>query len=238
MKPLYLLVIPAVILTCALISGVILFRNVANFTNYWQSQNTKEASGDAIVYVALGDSAAQGLGASTPDKGYVGQFAKQLSQKEGRPVHLINLSKSGARIKDVLNDQLPELAKLKPNVVTIDIGGNDIADYQSDKFRDEFSQLLGRLPAGTFVANLPYFGGRTQLPFFGNGQPEQDVLEANLIIAELIAPTSHHLVELHDITKLRNARRIWNYAIDYFHPNNRGYKAWTEAYWATYTAPR
>lgn len=234
MKPLYLLLVPALALIYIIVSGAILFMNVANFSNYWQTQNKKEVPSNTLVYVALGDSAAQGLGASTADKGYVGQFAQQVSKKEGRPVHIINLSKSGARIQDVIKDQLPQLAKLKPDVVTLDIGGNDIADYSSSKFRTEFTLLLSKLPDGAFVANVPFFGGRTQLPFFGSGQTERDVLEANTIVRQLIGSTSHRFVELHDITKSRNGRRVWNYAVDYFHPNNRGYKAWTEAYWVAY----
>lgn len=234
MKPIYLLIVPIAIVAYAVVSGLILYMNVARFTDYWRQRSNKSAPSNAIVYVALGDSAAQGLGATDPNKGYVGQFAQKLSDKEGRPVQVINISKSGARIQDVIKDQLPQLPNYKPDVVTLDIGGNDIADYESGKFRNDFSLLLEKLPQGTLVGNIPYFGGRTQLPFFGSGQAEKDVLEANQIIKELMVDKPYKAVELHDITKDRSGRRIWNYAIDYFHPNARGYKAWTEAYWKAY----
>lgn len=236
MKPSYLLIMPFAIVLYFVASGLMLYMNVAGYQRYWNEQNKKPATADALVYVALGDSAAQSIGARHPDQGYVGEFANLLEQKEGRSVHIINLSKSGARITDVLQDQIPELKKLKPDVVTIDIGGNDIASYDSARFKREFEKLLQELPAGTLVADVPYFGGRTQLPFFGSGEAEKQVQDANRIITDLVKPTTHKLVPLHDITQTHNGRWAWNYAIDYFHPSTRGYKAWTEAFWAAHTA--
>ncbi|MBW3639915.1 MAG: hypothetical protein KY451_08715, partial [Actinobacteria bacterium] len=63
-----------------------------------------------LVYVALGDSAAQGIGASSLQRGYISLVADRLAGSTGRPVQVINLSSSGARIRDVIEEQLPELA--------------------------------------------------------------------------------------------------------------------------------
>ena len=51
-----------------------------------------------LVYVALGDSAAQGIGASTSDNGYVGLVADRLRERTGNPVLGVNLSRSGATV--------------------------------------------------------------------------------------------------------------------------------------------
>src|SRR5665213_2742027 len=67
-----LLVIAAVVLCLALIEVVNLLElkaNIGRYADYWRSQAT--ASGN-FTYVVLGDSAAQGLGASKPQLGYVG----------------------------------------------------------------------------------------------------------------------------------------------------------------------
>lgn len=229
-----LVLVLAIIAGLYLASLLYLAVSVGIFTKYWKDQNNRPTPKGAIVYVALGDSAAQAVGAYTPDQGYVGQFAKRLQASKGRPVKVINLSKSGAKIKDVIDDQIPELNKIKADVVTLDIGGNDIAVFDAAAFKTEFSNLVSMLPAGTFVAEVPYFGGRTQLPFFGAGLPEQNVLAANTIIAEVTKGKSVFVVPLHDISKDRNGRRIWNYAPDYFHPSNIGYKAWTDAFWDSY----
>ncbi|MHB8274889.1 MAG: hypothetical protein ACYDC9_09005 [Dermatophilaceae bacterium] len=62
------------------------------------------------MYVTLGGSAAQGVGASSPRRGYVSLVAEQLSRSTGRPVRVINLSRSGARVRDVVDEQQPRLA--------------------------------------------------------------------------------------------------------------------------------
>ena len=234
MKPIYLLAIPAALVLYAAVSGVLLFRQVAAWRDYWQHRNAEQSSAQALVYVALGDSAAQGIGAARPDQGYVGEFARRLSQQHGRPVRVINLSKSGARVQDVLRDQLPELSRYHADVVTLDIGGNDIASFDAATFRSQWRELLQGLPAGTFVADVPYFGGRSQLPLFGSGRLEQLVQFANEIIRELSADAPVVLVPLHDATKQRNGRAPWNYAIDYFHPSTQGYRAWTDVFWEAY----
>lgn len=226
--------IVGVIAVLYIVSLLLLVLSVARFTRYWKDLAAKPITNKAMVYVALGDSAAQGVGATSATRGYVGQFAKRLSDKEGRPVHIINLSESGARIQDVVKDQLPLLNNYRPDVITLDIGGNDIANFEAPKFKQEFADLISKLPTNTLVADVPYFGGRTQLPLFGSGRAEKDVLIANTIIKELTANTHISIVSIHDATKARNGRRIWNYAPDYFHPNNLGYRAWTDAFWQAY----
>lgn len=214
-----------------LLSLLFLALSVSRYADYWEQQVARPAPKNALVYVALGDSAAQGVGASSPAKGYVGQFAKRLEAKYGRPVQIINLSKSGARIQDVIQDQLPKLADYHPDVITVDIGGNDIADFEATKFKRQFTDLIGKLPKNTIIADIPYFGGRTQLPLFGSGGAEKSVLVANQIINDAAKGTQVVVVPLHKATQQRVGRRVWNYAPDYFHPNNYGYRVWTDAFW-------
>lgn len=217
-----------------IISLLYLVFSVNSFTQYWKEEIAKPAPKDALVYVALGDSAAQGVGAYRATDGYVGQFAKRLGAKHNRPVRVVNMSVSGAKIQDVIDKQLPQLKNYKPDVITLDIGGNDIKTFEAQKFTSEFTELVSQLPAGTIVADVPYFGGRTQLPFLGGGTPEKLVLVANTIIADATKDKPLKIVPIHDISKERNGRRIWNYAPDYFHPSNLGYKAWSDAFWDTY----
>lgn len=224
----------AIIAGIYLVSLLYLVLSVGWFTSYWKEEIQKPAQKNALVYVALGDSAAQGVGAVRPGGGYVGQFAKRLEQKHGRPVRIVNISKSGAKIQDVVKDQLPLLKEYKADVITLDIGGNDIASFNADTFKTEFTDLVAKLPANTYVADVPYFGGRTQLPFFGSGQAEKQVLVANKIITDTVKGKPLRMVPMHEVTKVRNGRRIWYYAPDYFHPNDVGYRAWTDAFWGVY----
>ena len=88
-----------------------LARSSSTHAAYW-SQPQGEAGG--LLYAALGDSAAQGIGASDPQHGYVALLAARLRQASGRPVEVVNLSSSGARIGDVLGDQVPARSSSAP----------------------------------------------------------------------------------------------------------------------------
>ncbi len=66
------------------------------------------------LWVVLGDSTAQGLGASSPLHGYVGQVLNAL-RRTGTPWRVLNLSRSGAQTRHVLDDQLPLLDGLSPH---------------------------------------------------------------------------------------------------------------------------
>ncbi len=95
----------------------------------------------AIRYVALGDSYAYGVGASDrASHGYVGQFAAALTVSARRTVTALDLADPGATSADLIGDyatrgsqgqsQLARAVQLlgagSVNLVTLDIGGNDI----------------------------------------------------------------------------------------------------------------
>ena len=196
-----------------------MYRSLNGYHAYWAER--AKADGE-LLYVALGDSAAQGIGASHPEEGYVGVLADRLATKSGKSVKVVNVSKSGAKIRDVLRDQLPAISSLKPDVVTIEIGANDIASFDAQQFENEFRELVQRLPEGTYVSNMPYFGSRpARRPI---------ALQATEIIEKIMVnQTRVKLVDLQTITKERDSLR--NYAADYFHPNNRAYVNWADAFW-------
>ena len=150
-----------------------------------------------------------------------------MNNKQNRPVKVINLSVSGAKIADVSRVQIPQLKELKPDVITLDIGGNDIKNFDREKFEMEMKTLFDQLPKESVVAELPFFGGRSRL--FAP-QDNRNVIIANEIIGRLAAERNIIVVPLYNETKSRN-QYPWTYAIDYFHPNNLGYRAWADAFW-------
>ena len=59
----------------------------------------------------------------------------------------------------VVDTQLPALNTVgrDADVVTVAIGGNDIRSYDRDTFAAETQRLTAALPAGSYVADAPYF---------------------------------------------------------------------------------
>lgn len=218
-------VLIAVVLVLAAVWAVKLAqvaRSVGANAAYW-AEPRGEAGG--LLYVALGDSAAQGIGASSPDRGYVALLADRLRQSTGRPVQVVNLSESGARIRDVLDLQLPALEALDrtPDVVTVAIGGNDVRAYDRATFAVEARRLTAALPPGTYVADAPYFM---------HGRWERDAAQAARLLRQAAAAHDLRPVALHDALKDQGWRAmLTQFSADWFHPNDRGHRVWAEAFW-------
>lgn len=199
-------------------------RSVRAYAEYW-SEPRGEVGG--LRYVALGDSAAQGIGASAPDRGYVGLIAQCLRDSTGRPVEVVNLSASGARIHDVLDTQLPALDSLGHDVdiVTVAIGGNDIRAYDRDTFAAQTHRLTAALPAGSYVADTPYFM---------HGRWQRDAAQAAALLRASAKQRRLRPVALHDALKDQGWQAMaTQFAADWFHPNDRGHGVWADAFWAS-----
>jgi hypothetical protein len=90
--------------------GVIALRgDCITFASHWDAHNDRAITEAGPLWVVLGDSTAQGLGAPSPMGGYVGQVLAGLQQRTGQRWRVLNLSLSGALIRDVLRDQLPRV---------------------------------------------------------------------------------------------------------------------------------
>jgi acyl-CoA thioesterase-1 len=217
-----------IILALIVLTGIRLFflqRQVAGYREYWQQQAAEQPQQDSITYIALGDSGAQGIGASNPEKSYVGLLEKAIAEEANKPVHTINISVSGAKVADVSRLQIPQLKDLNitgETIVTLSIGGND-AVHRNPNFQTDIDKLFSELPSQTIVSDVGYFGGgryRSRQPYVDQVNPYVYVAakKYNLTVAPL-----------HEITKARNSPL--NNAVDIFHPSNRGYRNWFDAFW-------
>lgn len=187
---------------------------------WWREQEEKPGE---LLYLALGDSSAQGVGASQPHNGYVGTIAAHLRRTTGRSVRVVNLSVSGARLREALATQVPQLAGSTPDIVTVEIGANDIRSFNHARFVKEFNELLAALPPGTIVGEVPCF-------FLGTA--EKNVRLANAIIHRAAREHGFPIAPLYAATKRQGAARVAlnQSSADFFHPNDRGYRVWAGAF--------
>ena len=188
----------------------------------WWRDHAKQPG--EVLYVAMGDSAAQGIGASRPDRSYVGVLARDIRAVTGRSVRVVNLSVSGATVELAVRDQLPKFAKFRPDVVTVAIGANDIAKdrWDPEVFERGIREVFSVLPGHALVANLPFF-------YFPHN--ERKVLLANRILRGVADEFGLTVVPLHTVTRLRGVRRmLTHFADDFFHPNDHGYRIWADAF--------
>lgn len=187
---------------------------VTSFAAGWAAENAIALGGDGPLWVALGDSSAQGIGASHRLQGYVGQLLHQL-RKEDPAWRVVNISSSGARVAHVLDRQLPGLAALEPSLTTCTVGANDLVPTRLTALLVGMEELMERLPAGAVVATLP-LGLRPGKAQAINTLVTTLAPQNGLVVADVCGHTGPP----------------WRYKLssDWFHPNELGYRDWCDAF--------
>ena len=196
------------------------------FAGYWSEYNARVLAepepGIGPLWVALGDSTAQGLGAPGPHGGYIGQSLQELRRRTGQPWRLLNLSVSGSLIRDVLAIQLPQLPAA-PALVTCGVGANDVFYSSPRRLFADLRALLAAVPDGTVMLDLPLpvglWGvvGRAGAPYIT--RINQVIHEIAVERALPVAPVSEHFTP----------PWIGKFSADSFHPSQDGYRDWTRA---------
>jgi lysophospholipase L1-like esterase len=183
---------------------------------WWEKSNERARRADGPLWVALGDSTAQGIGASAPDRGYVGQLLDRLRERDSRAWRVVNLSVTGARLADVVREQLPRVNDAgEPVLVTCAVGANDLIRFGFPRAREALHALIAGLPSGAIVATCP------------QGLFPQRTLELNRIIrAE--APAAG--LRVADVWAHTGPPWRGKYAGDDFHPSDAGYADWCAAF--------
>ncbi len=100
-------------------------------------------------YIALGDSLTEGLcdGSRMPQgsyRGWADRLAPLVAHEGGpRSFHYANLAVRSRRVQDVLEVQIPRALELRPDLVSVLIGSNDLVGHAADPVA-----LARRLEAG------------------------------------------------------------------------------------------
>ena len=138
--------------------GVGLVENeIKLYAEAWQERNLEALASADPLWVVLGDSLSQGVGASSIEHSWVLETQRTLAGR-GFRYRIVNLSFSGARVSDVLNRQIPALAGLSaaPRLTTVLIGSNDIIrrDLRA-RLPEHYRAMLSALPKGALIATVP-----------------------------------------------------------------------------------
>jgi lysophospholipase L1-like esterase len=188
---------------------------VAPYAAAWRRSNIAALAQDGPLWVVLGDSLSQGIGAPAFDLGWVGQLHARLALA-GRDYRIVNLSVSGAHTSDLINRQLPALEALSsaPDLVTVMVGSNDL--MRRSRRRDlpaQFRDLLEGVPSGTAVSTLP--------------NPTPTANATNRVITSVARERGLVVAEMRD-----GRTRSWRgkLAADHFHPNEFGYSALADVF--------
>ena len=183
----------------------------------------------ALRMVWLGDSTAAGVGADGPD----GALPRQVAARLGRPVQLTVLARSGSRLGDVVEQQLARAVSLKPDVVVVSVGANDVVHLTSKRrFASQYRRVLDPLrPTPVVVLGVPDMGAapRFAQPLRAIAGWRGRALDG-VVRDALDGRSQAHYVDIAGRTGPPMRREPDRYfAIDRYHPNTAGYGLWADA---------
>lgn len=185
-----------------------------------------------ILYVALGDSTAAGIGAERGG-GYPERLARRLGES-GTQVRLLNLGAPGATAEDVRRAQLPRVLAERPALVTIGIGLNDVmrgrplAEFARDL--EVIADGVARAKAAVVISELP----DVSLAPSGAGSPPslaRRIAAYNATIRLVAERHGFQVAELEASSRRLFRERPELFAADGFHPSARGYELWADHLW-------
>lgn len=190
--------------------------------------------GDVVkTIVVLGDSTGAGVGAQVPGNAYASLIAERLALEVDARIRLVGLAVSGARVADVLREQVPKALTVDADAYLVAVGANDVTHLTSiDSVRDGIATIVRRLSAdGTpvVVASAPDMRApafaeplRSIVGWRGNAVTEATEEAARAAGAEVV-PLAERTREFF----AEHPDRA--YSPDDFHPGPAGYARWATA---------
>jgi len=208
-----------------------LFTQSASFPREYTVGNSADP---AITYVVLGDSTAQGTGVNTLEGTLSYQIALHLAD-EHQYVHVINRAKSGAKMADVVTNQLEGLVELHPTVITVSCGANDATHFTPiDSFNTSLQTVISQITASgattIAMANTPDTATLPALFFPYTRLTQYWAEKQNAILAQALQGTDIKSVDLYGAGKLSYNADHNVYAADHFHPSTKGYAVWVSLF--------
>ena len=199
---------------------------------------TSSASSDTIRYLALGDSYTIGTGASSSSRSWPAVVGRRLSQQTGRKVEVKNPAVNGFTTLDLIENELPYLERIKPDLVTILIGVNDLVRGRTAvEYRGSvvtiYDEVAGRqLPPGrTLAISIPNWSVVPAVRQFGDPEEIRQLTDSFNDVAREEAETRGFTwvnITTASISELGSAGWI---SSDDLHPGDNQYAAWAEVIW-------
>lgn len=181
--------------------------------------------GAAPRYLALGDSFTIGTGA-TPEQSY----PARLTARASCSAELRNVGVNGYTTEDVIEDELPELARFTPTFVTLAIGANDIVQGRTpDEYRKHVRHILAAVKAAGAMRIVSLPQPDWSLSPAARAFGESPAIHARIVAANAILREETLAVggSFADLFPLMEAQaRAGMIASDGLHPSAVAYEAW------------
>jgi lysophospholipase L1-like esterase len=190
--------------------------------------------------VALGDSYTIGTGLKDEAQNFPSLLAKRLSDEIGIDVALVNLGVNGYTTTDLIREELPVVRRLRPELVTILIGANDVVQGSDDAaYRTRLAEIydalaqLGVAAKGVLAASIPDFSAVPGAASFGSPTDLRARIDAFNGVAQAEALSrGFQYVDITTVSREDNHGDDW-LAGDHLHPGAAQHQAIADRIWET-----
>jgi len=197
-----------------------------------------------LRYLALGDSYTIGTGASGKAHNYPSIVAARLTRATGTKVGLTNPAVNGFTTQDLINNELGYVGRLKPQLVSILIGVNDLVQGRTpEQYRKSLMTINEavaelNLAAGRVIAiSIPNWSVVPAASTFGNPAGIRELTETFNEIARNEAEAQRFMwVDITDVSTSGLGSPGW-ISSDQLHPGDVQYAAWAEVIWEAVREP-
>ncbi len=183
---------------------------------------------ESLKYLALGDSYTIGTGASDESRSWPAIIAARLGAE------LTNPAVNGYTTLDLIRDELPLVDRLQPELVSVQIGVNDLvqgrsAEHYRRALATIYQAVKGRrvaavsIPTWSYVPAAADFGGMVYV--------DRMTAIFNEVAREEAIARDFIWVGIGEASTSGIGSKDW-IASDQLHPGDAQYAAWAEVIWA------
>lgn len=182
-------------------------------------------------YLALGDSYTIGTGASDESHSWPSIIALRLGAE------LTNPAVNGFTTLDLIRHELPLVHRLKPDLVTVLIGVNDLVQGRlPEQYRRSlitiYDSIVDLPNAKTAAVSIPNWSYVPAAADFGGPDHVEKLTKAfNQVAREEASKRGFTWIDIGDASRSGIGTQEW-IASDQLHPGDAQYAAWAEAIWS------
>lgn len=183
-----------------------------------------------FVYVAMGDSSVEGIGATHPSRSVPGIiFSTILLSRKSAVFH--NLGKNRASTVDVLENQLQKAIGYDPDLITISIGVNDMRKgITPRRFSKHLSDIVRELKKKTHaeivINSIPDISFMPIVPRLVKGLSSVMVKRMNTVIERIARDENLTFIDMYHFSRIYGKSHPEIVSSDGIHPSDFGYALW------------
>ncbi|MEA2669559.1 MAG: acyl-CoA thioesterase [Chloroflexota bacterium] len=193
---------------------------------------------ESIRYVALGDSYTIGTGLEHESQNFPSLLAKKLTEESGIEVALVNLGVNGYTTTDLIREELPVALRLRPELVTVLIGANDVVQGSDEAtYRSRLSAIYDALASMGLAAkrvlalSIPDFSELPgAAPFGSAGELRSRIGAFNDVAQSEAASRGFRYVDIAALSREGGDSSDW-VAADGLHPGSPQHRAIADQLW-------